>query len=316
MSHQSLKKRLTIDSGWLEEHKVKVINTEVGCSKCSKSITRNFLLLDVSIEFEPGCDDCFQVDGDCIIMEFIYECPVSCLGNQIHRLPSNSHNVHFSPSLEQKFRIPVVNPSDMMVIILSLDLYFRLIPTNSGLLKEFSDSILLGRSCSLFKSYVTFTTWIQSVLNDIEKCNYDGELKRLYLENKIQELLLLHFDLYQQNYLNSQAPKITKANFKKLKEAKSILDNNFVNAPNLTDLSKMVYLNEYALKKEFKLCFKTTVKQYVISLRMKYAMQLIKDGKYSITEVANNCGYNGLIQFSAAFKKYYGNSPSSLMKSL
>lgn len=315
MPHQSLKRRLTIDSGWLEEHKVKIINTKVGCSKCSKHLSRNFLLLDVSIEFEPDCDYCFKVDGDCITMEFIFECDQSGLGNHKNqRFPANTHNVHFSPALDQKFRIPDVNPSDMIVIILSLDLYFRLIPTNSGLLKKFSDSIQLGKSCSLFEDYVTFTTWIQSVLNDIEKCNYVGEHKRLYLENKIQELLLLHFDLYQQYHLNSQSPKISNENFEKLKEAKSLLDIHFVNAPSLTELSKMIYLNEYALKKEFKICFGTTVKQYVISLRMKYAMDLIKEGNYSITEIALKCGYNGLIQFSTAFKRFYGKSPSSLSR--
>lgn len=315
MSHQSLNRRLTIDSGWLEEHKVKIINTKIGCSKCSKHLFRNFLLLDVSIEFEPDCDYCFKVDGDCIIMEFIFQCARSGLGSQEKEtFPKNSHNVHFSSSLDQKFRIPEVSPSDMIVIILSLDLYFRLIPKDSGLLKKFTDSIQLGKSCSLFDSYVTFTTWIQSVLNDIEKCNYVGELKRLYLENKIQELLLLHFDLYQQYHLNSQSPKISNENFEKLKEAKSLLDTNFVNAPSLTELSKMIYLNEYTLKKEFKICFGTTVKQYIISLRMKYAMDLIKEGEHSITEIAHKCGYNGLIQFSTAFKKFYGRPPTRLSR--
>ncbi|MBA6153123.1 helix-turn-helix domain-containing protein [Gelidibacter maritimus] len=248
-------------------------------------------------------------------MEFIFECARSGLGSQEkERFPVNTHNVHFSPAMEQKFRIPEVNPSDMIVIILSLELYFRLIPKNSGLLNKFSDSIKLGKSCSLFDSYVTFTTWIQSVLNDIDKCNYVGELKRLYLENKIQELLLLHFDLYQQYHLNSQAQKISDENFEKLKEAKSILDTNYVNAPSLKELSKQIYLNEYALKKEFKICFGTTIKQYVISLRMKYAMDLIKEGEHSITDIAHKCGYKGLVQFSTAFKKFYGKPPTSLSR--
>lgn len=315
MSHQSLKRRLKIDFGWLEEHKVKIINTKIGCSKCSKYLSRNFLLLDISIEFEPDCDYCFKVDGDCIIMEFIFECEQSGLGkDKNQRFPSNIHNVHFSPSLGQKFRIPDLNPSDMIVIILSVDLYFRLIPINSGLLKKFSDSIQLGKSCSLFEDYVTFSTWTQSVLNDIERCNYAGEHKRLYLENKTQELLLLHFDLYQHNHLTSPSSKISSENFEKLKKAKSLLDINFVNAPSLTELSKMIYLNEYALKKGFKICFGTTVKQYVISLRMKYAMDLIKEGNHSITEIAHKCGYNGLVQFSAAFKIFYGKPPSNLTR--
>lgn len=315
MSHDSLKKRLTIESGWLEEHQLQTINTKVGCSKCSHNLSRNFLLLDVSVEFEAHCNHCFKVEGDCIIMEFIFECDLSGLDNKEElRIPARTHNVHFSPGLEQKFRIPETNPSEMMVIILSADLYFRLIPKNTGLLKKFSDNIDLGKACSLFDTYVSFNTWIQSALNDIEKCHYEGELKRLYLENKIQELLLMHFDLYQQYHSNSQTQEINNDNFEKLKKAKSILDTNFVHAPSFRELSKMVYLNEYALKKEFKQCFGTSVKQYIINLRMKYAMDLIKEGRLSITEIGIKCGYNGLVQFSTAFKRYYGQPPSSVSR--
>lgn len=313
--NQVLNRRLTFDSGWLDEHKIKIINSKVGCSICSKSLSRNFLLLDVSIEFEPGCDYCFKVDGDCIIMEFIFECDLSGLENREKLgIPARTHNIHFSPAFEQKFRLPESNPSDTIVIILSVDLYFRLIPKNSGLFKKFSDSIFMRKACSLYDSYVTFHTWIQSALNDIMKCTYEGELKRLYLENKIQELLLMHFDLYQQYSLPSKTQNISSENFKKVKKAKSILDVHYQNAPSLTELSKLVFLNEYALKKEFKLCFGSTVKQYIIHLRMRYAMDILKEGTLSITEIAHKCGYNGLVQFSTAFKKYYGKSPTSLIR--
>lgn len=314
MNHQSLKRRLTFDSGWLDEHKIKIINSKVGCSICSKPLSRNFLLLDVSIEFESDCDYCFKVDGDCIIMEFIFECDRSGLEKKDKpSTAARTHNVHFSPAFEHTFRIPESNPSDTIVIILSVDLYFRLIPENSGLLKKFSDNIFMRKACSLYDSYITFHTWIQSALNDIMKCTYEGELKRLYLENKIQELLLMHFDLYQQYLFPSETQNISSENFKKVKKAKSILDLNYANPPTLTELSKLVYLNEYSLKKEFKLCFGTTVKQYIIHLRMTYAMDLIKEGTLSVTEIGIKCGYNGLVQFSTAFKKYYGNTPSSLL---
>lgn len=249
-------------------------------------------------------------------MKFLFSCTRIGLGKQEkEKFPTNTHNVYFSPSSDKKFRIPEDNPSNKIVIILSLDLYFRLIPKDSGLLKEFSDRIQLGEKCSLFEDYVTFNTWIQSVLNDIEKCNYVGEHKRLYLENKIQELFLLHFDLYQQYLLNATSLKVSSTNFEKLKEAKSILDNNFVNAPSLPELSKMIYLNEYALKKEFKACFGSTVKQYIIGLRMRHAMDLLREGEQSITEIASKCGYNGLVQFSTAFKRFYGKPPTSFSRS-
>ena len=62
----------------------------------------------------------------------------------------------------------------------------------------------------------------------------------------------------------------------------------------------------------------TEKKEYVLSkqlLRSGTAIgALIKEGEHSITEIALKCGYNGLIQFSTAFKKFYGRPPTSLSR--
>src|SRR5699024_8676269 len=158
------------------------------------------------------------------------------------------------------------------------------IPKNSNLHSEFSNKIRKGEACCLFDTHIAFTPSIQAVLKDIEKCSYEGEFKRLYLENKIQELLLLHLELYQHYNLNTNGSTMDKEDLEKLMEAKKILHDDFINAPTLKELSRMTYLNEFKLKNEFKAHLGTSVKQYIIGLRMKYALELIKEGELSITE--------------------------------
>ena len=55
--------------------------------------------------------------------------------------------------------------------------------------------------------------------------------------------------------------------------------------------------------------------KYLNSLRLQYAEQLLKSSeKYSITEVAQICGFDDSNYFSKKFKEVYGISPKKLQK--
>ena len=49
--------------------------------------------------------------------------------------------------------------------------------------------------------------------------------------------------------------------------------------------------------------------QYVIAMRMKYAVQLLRSKTLSIKEVAEECGYKNTSFFIAEFKKYFQKTP-------
>lgn len=48
---------------------------------------------------------------------------------------------------------------------------------------------------------------------------------------------------------------------------------------------------------------------FIRAIRFKYAMELLKTNKYTITEVSELCGFSSSNYFSTAFKKHYGKSP-------
>lgn len=55
-----------------------------------------------------------------------------------------------------------------------------------------------------------------------------------------------------------------------------------------------------------------TFKQYLISVRLNYAENMLKSGEYSIGEVALQCGFSDIFYFSKLFKEKKGIPPSGL----
>lgn len=71
------------------------------------------------------------------------------------------------------------------------------------------------------------------------------------------------------------------------------------------------------LRKLFKKEVGVTPREYLTSLRMKKAGQLLSTMRaqnFSMTEVAEKCGYDDALYFSRVFKKYFGCAPTSFYR--
>lgn len=299
----------------LEENSSSLCCEGVEYVNCTQLASSGLILVDVEMSFFQPVTDLFKVDGDSIVMEFLFN---GGLDVDVYHLEgitgyqANTHNLTYASNYGGSFRMFPGKPMKFFIIILSKEFYYNLIPEDSLLHKEFAGNIFESNACMLSDAHLPFSPAVHSVIHEIRTCKRDGELKRLFIENKIRELLLLQLEMHQQQYILRAQAGLTGYDLLKLQEAKSILDKNFISAPGLVELSKMIFLNEFKLKKGFKACFGITVKSYVISLRMKYAMELLQKRKHIISEIAYLSGYNGLVQFSAAFKTFYGYSPKSI----
>ena len=61
--------------------------------------------------------------------------------------------------------------------------------------------------------------------------------------------------------------------------------------------------------------FKTTPKEYIVSLKINQAKELLKNEKYSVGEVAFHLGYGDIYHFSKTFKAKTGYTPSEFRNS-
>lgn len=159
------------------------------------------------------------------------------------------------------------------------------------------------------------TPAMQSVLNQLIHCPYQGATRQLYLEGKILELLAL-----QLNQLMGDRPhpfqtgSFCRSDLDQIHLAKDVLIQNFDHPPSLLELARQVNLNERKLKQGFRQVFGTTVFGYLHDYRMSQAHQLVLAGHMTVQDIARCVGYASRPSFVAAFKRKYNASPTQLMR--
>ena len=284
------------------EHSEKIISRHF--------ITEGLVLLDTQLYFSNSKTILFEIDEESIVMNFIYSSNIEAHIDQLESekySKENTHNIFYTDNFKGSFKIPAHKNVNFLSIILSKDFYYNIINEDWQLHEKFSKKILQKQSSYLTSKYLPFTPAIQWVTSEIKNCTREGLLKRIYIESKIKELFIHQLETLIIKPL--QIDKINQEDYDKLLEAKKILENDYKNTPTLPELSRLISLNEFKLKKGFKACFGTTVKSYIIKLRMEHAKELFQGKTATVSEAAYKCGYKDVSHFSAAFKSYYGFSP-------
>ncbi|WOO38124.1 AraC family transcriptional regulator [Anaerocolumna sp. AGMB13020] len=150
---------------------------------------------------------------------------------------------------------------------------------------------------------------IQQILN----CPVRDNLRTLYLEGKILELLAVFLNeaVYETDKLAVRA-NISAEDYRCLVKAKEKIDRSFKESLTISGLAKEACINEYKLKTGFKQCFGYTVYGYIVHKRMELAYQLVQSGDYRVKDTAWRCGYVNVSHFIENFRKYYGITPGEL----
>lgn len=76
----------------------------------------------------------------------------------------------------------------------------------------------------------------------------------------------------------------------------------------LDTLAARFYISRAKLAADFSGCTSMTIKQFTTLVRMNMAYSMIMNGT-TVAEAARTCGYHSIGNFSAAFSKYFGNTP-------
>ncbi len=94
-----------------------------------------------------------------------------------------------------------------------------------------------------------------------------------------------------------------------LEAAYSYINQNFYNDITVEDIANAVGIHRNYLGRLFRRQLGTSPQNFLISYRMKKAIQLLKTTKLPIKDISNAVGYPNQLNFSRAFKKVYGVSP-------
>lgn len=156
-----------------------------------------------------------------------------------------------------------------------------------------------------------WTAEIGAVIEQISNGHSPEQLKGLFIASKTYELLSLSLE---QIYLDNIVPEIAEKDIACLQRAREILSEQYFDPPKVTDLARMVGINDNKLKRGFKTLYNTTPFAYVQEYRMMKARDAFVDGETSVTTVANQVGYSNPSRFTVLFKKQFGISPKEFRK--
>jgi len=192
------------------------------------------------------------------------------------------------------------------------EMFINFTQNANDILKRFSDSIVNGRSVLLSECWGAIDNPIQQVIQQIIHCRYAGDLKKLFLLSKSIELLVLSAEA--SNAAENRKDIFIKKGTDKEKiiAVRDIINERLSSPPNLSEIAKMVGLNEYKLKKGFKETFGNTVFGYLAEQRLHLAQQYLRDTEKTAAEIAFELGYATPQHFNNAFKGKFGITPHSV----
>ncbi len=150
---------------------------------------------------------------------------------------------------------------------------------------------------------------LSRITADVLSIPASGNRNALRIEGKMLELSYAYLE-----HLHSpiaSAPAFLSNDYKLhcLSDARKILEATFTSPPTIKDLSKKVGINSNQLKTGFKYLFGSTIRQFVIGLRLDQARQLVLNTKLSLGVICNQVGYTNHGHFSKLYKERFGLSP-------
>lgn len=78
------------------------------------------------------------------------------------------------------------------------------------------------------------------------------------------------------------------------------------------DFASAMNVSSSLLYKKIKSLTDQSPVDFIRSIRLNYALELLQSRKYTVTEVSEMAGFSTVKYFSSTFKKYYGKTPSEI----
>lgn len=149
------------------------------------------------------------------------------------------------------------------------------------------------------------------VLRQIERCRIEGAGTPLYFQGKVNEAVAIVLANAKEKKGVSQKP-----NREELMVLEKYLRENYQKDLSLETLSKISCMSVSKLKYSFKETYGVNISEYIRSIRIEKAKELLITGRYPISNIASMVGYKTQGALSKVFKENTGFCPKDFKKSL
>ena len=253
----------------------------------------------------------FETDMESVELHFALK------GNSTAAIKGDQHEISFTPYqhnimyanqmkghfLWEKGNIQVFEINFMP------SFFKRYLPDDSSLFERFKKTMEQGNMQLMLPQHFMITQEMYYTIHEILNCKRTGIYKKMFLEARSIELLLLQLE---QISTPEDQTSLSKSDCEKMHAVRDFIEQHIAESYSLIDLAHRFGTNEYALKKGFKEIFNTTVFGYWSNLKMQNARKLILEKSLHINEIALTVGYKNPRHFSTAFKKHFGQTPTEL----
>jgi AraC-like DNA-binding protein len=256
----------------------------------------------------------FDADFENVEMHFALCGNTITKGNEIENeilFGCNQHNIIYSNSIKGSSEWSSCTAMKIFEVNLYPKFFNKYAKFENGLLTQFSKKIEKKELSVLAPHNLKITPQMHQIIIEIIACKRVGIFKKMLIEAKVIELLLLQLEQVAEHDCNVFC-NLSKNDVERMHAVKELLLKNIDKPCTLIDLAHQVGTNDFKLKKGFKELFGTTVFGYWNDLKMQQAKSLLMDQGLTIAEVSERIGYKNPQHFSTAFKKYFGKSPSQL----
>jgi AraC family transcriptional regulator len=101
--------------------------------------------------------------------------------------------------------------------------------------------------------------------------------------------------------------------YKRIIQARIYMSDNLSSTVTIDEIAAEACLNKFHFLKVFKNCYGVTPHQYFLKLKMERSVNLLRTGKFTVSEVCLMSGFESHGSFTNLFRKFYGAPPSHFM---
>jgi AraC-like DNA-binding protein len=137
---------------------------------------------------------------------------------------------------------------------------------------------------------------------------FSGTLALVYTEALALELLCCAVESFT-SLPGTPNEEYTERELKCLHAARSILMRELSPPPTITKLARSVGMAKSTLTKGFKAVFGETILDFSLRCRMRHALTLMGDKRWSVAKASEAVGYAHPTSFTTAFRRHFGMRP-------
>ena len=135
------------------------------------------------------------------------------------------------------------------------------------------------------------------------------------LKAHVKQIIIARRKLYarysQDAYLVPESLTDNAIDKEFLQKAVDYIDNNLLNTQlSVESIGAIFNISRSQVYRKIKALTGQTVVEFIRTVRLKHALKLMEERKYTLSEIADRTGFNSLSYFTRTFKDQYGKAPS------